>query len=223
MSTPADLALLALDPATGRSRLGSHADLILGGGVLHDLLLAGRIAVDGEGRHARVSVVDGSPTGSPVVDPALARLASRGKALRPRDAVGRLGKGLPKAVHADLVARGLLVDRSDRWLGLVPRARYVVLPAAGRDELVAGVRAVLLGEREPDERHGALAALVGAADLVRHLVPRERRREATKRAKTLTEGAWASEGVRAAVKASEEAMMIAVMAATTTAAAGGSS
>lgn len=147
---------------------------------------------------------------------------ARGKALRPRDAVGRPGKGLPKVVHADLAARSLLEDRSDRWLGLFPRPRYVVLPSAGRDELVAGVRAVLLGEREPDERLGALAALVGAADLARHLVPRDRRREATKRAKTLTEGAWASEGVRAAVKASEEAMMIAVMAATTTAAAGGS-
>lgn len=212
MSTPADIALLALDPASGRSRLGSNAAAILGGAALQDLLLAGRLAVEGEGRRARVTVVDPTPTGSPVLDPALARLAGR-RPLKPADAVTRLGKRLPRAVHDDLLAQGLLEDRSGTLLGVVPVRRYGVLPQAGRDELAAGVRGVLLGERDPDERLGTLAALLGAARLVKHLVPRERRKEAEKRAKTLTEGAWASEAVRAAVKASEDAIMVAVVAA----------
>lgn len=210
MSTPADLALLALDPVSGASRLGSNAEAILGGAALNDLLLASRLAVVGEGRKARVTVVDTTPVGSPVLDRALARLAGR-KPLKPGDAAARLGKGLPRVVHTELVSQGLLEDRSRNVLGVFPLHRYAVLPRADRDALVAVVRAVLLGERTPDERSGSLAALLGAAKLVKHVVPRDRRKEAEQRAKTLTEGDWASEAVRAAVKASEEAVMIAVV------------
>lgn len=212
MSTPADLAVVALDPVSGASRLGSHAEAILGGAALKDLLLAGRLAVQGEGRRARVAVVDTTPVGSPVLDQALARLVGH-RPQRPGTAATRLGKGLPRLVHTDLVARGLLEDRSRTILGVLPLRRYAALPQAGRDALVADVRAVLLGEREPDERSGSLAALLGAAKLVKLVVPRDRRKEAEKRAKTLTEGAWASEAIRAAVKASGDAVAVAVVAA----------
>lgn len=223
MTTTADLALVALDPARGRPRLGSYSEVILGGAAFHDLLLADRVAVTGEGRKARVTVLDGTPVGTPYLDRALARLVWRNRELRPRDAVGKLGKKLPKAVYASLAADGLLEAHPHRILGVVPTTRYAVLPQARHDELVAGVRAVLLGEREPDERFGALAALVGAARLVPLVVPKGRRREATKRAKTLAEGAWASEAVRAAVKAAEDAMTVAVVAATAAASGGASS
>lgn len=211
MSTPADLALVALDPVSGASHLGSHAEAILGGAALNDLLIAGRLAVAGEGRKARITVVDTTPVGSPVLNQALARLAGR-RPLRPGDAATRLGKGLPRVVHTHLVTRGLVEDRSRTLLGVLPLRRYAVLPQADRGALVADVRAVLLGEREPDERSGSLAALLGAGKLVKHVVPRERRREAEKRAKTLTEGAWASEAIRAAVKASGDAVAVAVVA-----------
>jgi hypothetical protein len=223
MTTTADLALLALDPASGRSRLGTYAEVALGGCALNDLLLAGRLGVTGEGRSARVTVLDRTPLGTPYLDEALARVVRRDKPLRPRDAVTRLGKKLPKTVPAALAADGLVEARPHKVLGLFPTTRYAALPQARREELVAGVRAVLLGEREPDERLGAVGALVGAARLVKLVVPKDRRREATKRAKTLAEGAWASEAVRAAVKASEEAMTIAVMAATTSAGGGAAS
>jgi hypothetical protein len=223
MNTTADLALVALDPVRARPRLGSYAEIILGGAAFHDLLLAERVAVTGEGRKARVTVLDPSPVGTAYLDRALERLARRTRELRPRDAVARLGKKLPKAVYASLVADGLVEARPHRILGVVPSTRYAALPQARRDDLVAGVRAVLLGEREPDERSGALGALVGAARLVHLVVPKGRRKEATKRAKTLAEGDWASEAVRAAVKAAEDAMTVAVVAATAAASGGASS
>ena len=163
MSTPADLALLALDPTSGRSRLGSNAGSILGGAALQDLLLAGRLAVEGEGRKARVIVVDPIPTGSPVLDPALARLAGR-RPLKPADAVTRLGKRLPRAVHDDLVARGLLEDRSRTLLGVVPLRRYGVLPQAGRDELVDGVGDGAGADRAEERPGGDGRQLPGVAD-----------------------------------------------------------
>lgn len=220
MTTVSDLALLALDPTTGRSRLGSHAAIVLGGAALNDLLRAGRLEVTGRGKKARVAVVDPAPVGTAYLDEGLARLARR-RPLLARDAVTRLGKGLPRAALEQLAAEGLVEARPAKVLGLFPTTRYAALPQARRDELAAGVREVLLGEREPDERLGTLGALLGAARLVKLAVPRARRKEAAKRAKELAEGEWASEAVRAAVKASEDAVTIAVMMATTTSAAGG--
>ncbi|WP_165872914.1 GOLPH3/VPS74 family protein [Nocardioides jejuensis] len=223
MTTTTDLALIALDPTTGKRRLGTYGEIVLGGAALKDLLLAGRLSVAGEGKKALVSVADPTPTGIAHLDAALARLTSRTKPLKSRDAVTRLGRKLPITTYEALVADGLVEAHPTTVLGLFPSPRYVALPQARRDELVAGVRAVLLGERAPDERLGTLGALLGAGRQVKLVVPKERRKEAEKRAKTLADGDWASEAVRAAVKASEDAMMIAVLAATTTAGAGAAS
>lgn len=225
MTTTTDLALIALDPATGKRRLGTYGEIVLGDAALNDLLLAGRLSVAGEGKKALVSVADPTPTPTGIahLDAALARLTSRTKPLKSRDAVTRLGKKLPITTYEALVADGLLEAHPTKVLGLFPSPRYAALPQARRDELVAGVRAVLLGERAPDERLGTLGALLGAGRQVKLVVPKERRKEAEKRAKTLADGDWASEAVRAAVKAAEDAMMIAVLAATTTAGAGAAS
>lgn len=223
MTTVSDLALLTLDPATGARRLGSYGEIMLGGAGLNDLLLAGRLEVTGEGKKARVLVVDQTPVGIAYLDQALARLSWQRKPRRAADSVTRLGKKLPRAAYEALAGDGVLEARSAKVLGLFPTTRYAVRPEARRDELADGVRAVLLGEREPDERLGPLAALLGAGGQVKRVVPKGRRREAAKRAKALTEGVWASEAVRAAVKASEDAVMVAVMAATAASTAGGAS
>ncbi len=223
MTTTSDLALIALDPATGKRRLGSYGEVLLGGAAFSDLLLMGRLVAVGEGRKARAAVADPTPTGTAYLDGGLARLAARTKPRRTSDVVARLGRKLPRTVYEALVADGLVEDRSTRTWCIVPSRRYTPLPQARRDELASGVRAVLLGEREPDERHATLGALLVASRQTRLVVPKGRRKEAEKRAKTLTDGAWASEGVRAAINATENAMMVAVLAATTAAGGGAAS
>ncbi len=86
-----DLVLLVTDDETGkRSVTGTGYDAALGGALLMELALRERVDVEGEGRRTRVVVRDGSPTGEPLLDDALARLSAGGP-VPPKKAVTELG------------------------------------------------------------------------------------------------------------------------------------
>lgn len=221
------MALIGIDPTRGTLRLGSHADLVLDGAALNDLILAGCVSVTGTGKAARFTAIDARRAeAASALDAAsagaLARLAGR-KPTKPAAAVQRLTKGLRRAAYDDLVARGLVSRQDSTVLWVFPRSRYTLLPGSGHEQLTAAVRAVLLGESTPDEQTGTLAALLNAGQVVGKFVPKDRHREAKKRAKTLAEGEWASEAVRAAVQAADAAVTVAVIAASSAAAGGASS
>jgi hypothetical protein len=71
---------------------------------------------------------------------------------------------------------------------------------------------VLLGEREPESDDGVLVALLVPYDLVRRLVPKDRRREAKARANEVAEPGAAGDAVAAAVRNTQVAVTAAVVA-----------
>lgn len=74
-----DLLLLLTDETTGKRKLDAmHTDPALGGAILLDLLLANKIALEGEGRAARVAVIDPVATDNRILDPALASIFHAG-------------------------------------------------------------------------------------------------------------------------------------------------
>src|SRR3954447_1687294 len=92
MSTAEDLLLIATDPLTGKPQLDSmKADPVLGGAHLLDLVAAGRLALEGQGRKARVVVSDHSLLADPVLEQAFARVRNRGRQT-PQGTVTKLGK-----------------------------------------------------------------------------------------------------------------------------------
>lgn len=214
MSTISDLVLLTTSAESGRSLIGStEVDPVLGGAVMVDLLAAGRITIDGEGRKARAHVVDASPLSDAVAEAALRRLRGR-TTIKPAALVARLGKGARKAQYDVLVGFGVLQARRERVLGLVPVTRYDVLDLARHDDLVGSVRAVLLDDVAADARTGPLVALLEAANLVKAVVPKADVKRARTRAKVVAEGDWAGTAVRDAIKAAQVAVTAAVTAAT---------
>ena len=57
VSTAEDFLLIATDPDSGKPMIDStQSDPVLGGAILFDLVAAGRLSLDGEGRKARVVV-----------------------------------------------------------------------------------------------------------------------------------------------------------------------
>jgi hypothetical protein len=110
-----------------------------------------------------------------------------------------------------LVSSGTLAPRPRRLPRFLSAQRYDVAPAAGRDQRVADLRAVLLDRREPDPRSAHLLGLLGAANLFAstlngsaHLArwaPRPQRSEADARAKELADLAWGDEHVSTALTA----------------------
>jgi Golgi phosphoprotein 3 len=168
LSLAEEAVLLSLDDATGRpvGRAGMAPDLALAGALLMDLALAGRVDTDRD----RLWVSDAAPTGDPVADAALARLAAAGAPADARGTILLLARDAPAArevLLARLVAGGILKRVEDRVLWVFPDRRYPKAP--GRNEAEgarARLRHLLLAEEIPAPRDALLLGLARAAGLL---------------------------------------------------------
>ena len=221
-----DVLLLLTDDTSGRSALSSsHLELVLAGAVLLDLAILHRVDVTRRGHPVgagRLLVLDETPTGDPLLDAALVRLAGR-KPRRAKDSLASLSKHLRTAVLDRLAAAGLLRRRESRVLGIVTVTRWPAVDVMHKSELRAAVRNVLTTGRNPTDREAALVSLLSAVDQVPLVVgPTEvPRRELRRRAKSIAQGEFAGEAVRRAITEMNAAVAGAVTAATVAAAAGG--
>jgi hypothetical protein len=212
MSTSADLLLLATDPETGKSHIGSmESDAVLGGAMLYDLVQLDRLALEGEGRKARVVVVSRAPVPDPAVEAAFARVRDR-KPAKAQNLVTRLGKHAQKNLYRELAEERVVRPRDVKLLGLIPLTRHDVFDTSRRADLLARIRGALLHGQEPDAETGPLIGLLSAGELVKYVVDKPDRKRAKKQAAEIAEGDWASEGVRKAIQAARAAMTAAVAA-----------
>jgi hypothetical protein len=218
MNLAEEFALLGYDDDGTPLTDGTHLDNGLGGALLLELALAGRVDVEDK----RVVVIDRSPTGDALVDEGLARIAED-KARRPGYWVSKFAKDTRPRVLQKLVADGVLTVEQDRVLGVFPRKKYPaaegVEPAAetaARDRM----RAALVGTGAVDPRTAALCALVAATDLDRKVFADLNRRQVKARLKEISEGSWAAAAVKKTIEDIQAAVMVAIIASTTAATAG---
>jgi hypothetical protein len=207
-----DLLLLALDDESGATPLSREQTLGFGlaGGVLLELLLAGRL--DAAGRN--LAVADAAPTGDAVLDDALRKIAD---ARRPRDTqhwVNAIaGDHLRERVLDQLVAQGIVRREEHKILWVFPANRYPTQDPAPERGVREQVRAAVLGGATPEPRVAALIALARACKLDDALFTRDERKAARRRLDEIARG----EAVGQAVSRAVEAAQAAVMAATTAA------
>ena len=224
-----DLLLVLTDDETGRLRVTpAEADVALGGALLIELTLAGRVDLTREGetlRTGRLVVRDGSPVGDSLLDVALAIIAAhRGK--KPDAVLKPLGKGLRSRLYGRLVERGVLRSEKVKLLGLVPTQTWPAVDGAQQRQLRAQLEQALVTGVPPQQRVAALVSLLQALRSVAKVVPPKQhgiaKRDLERRAKEIAEGDWGSAAVRKAVDAMAAATMAAITAATSAAVISGS-
>lgn len=222
MTTGEDFLLIATDPVSAKPLIGSpQADPVFGGAFLLDLVAAGRVTLEGEGRKARVVIVDHTPVADPLTEQAFARIRNRGRQ-KPQTAVTRLGKNSRKVLYESLVNKGVMQRRPAKALGVFPLTRHEIIDTARRDDLLTRLRSSLLHDQPIDAETGPLIGLLSAADMVKIVVDKPDRKAAKERAKVLADGDWASEGVKKAIQAAQAAITASIVAASTAAASGSS-
>ncbi|WP_127505249.1 GOLPH3/VPS74 family protein [Actinoplanes solisilvae] len=222
MNLVEEFTLLAYDDDGTPLTDGTHLDHGLGGGLLLELALAGRVDVEDK----RVVVVDASPTGDPLVDAALAKIVGEDKARRPGHWVSKFAKETRPMVLARLVDEGILTTEKDKVLWVFPRIKYPaahgVEPAqekAARDRM----RRAVLDSGAVEPRTAALCALVAATDLDKTVFGDLDRKAVKARLREISEGAWAAAAVKKTIEEIQAAVMVAIVASTTAATAGTSS
>jgi hypothetical protein len=221
MNLPEELVLLGYSDAGTPETDSNHLNYGLGGALLLELALAERVGLEDK----RVVVRDRAPTGDPLVDDALGRIAADGRDRKPGHWVQKLADGTRDRVLDGLVARGVLRRERGRMLLVFPRTVYP--PAHGveppvKTETRDRLHAAILGSREVNPRTAALCALLMAADLDRKVFADLDRAQVKQRLKEISEGSWAAAAVRQTINEVYAAVTAAVVAATTAATTGGS-
>lgn len=215
-----ELLLLALHDDKGTVAFGRMLSIGLGGAMLGELLLEGRLELRPEGRKGRplVTVVSRATFGDPVLDEALRKLADAKRRGSPQSTVGALSriKDLRNRTAITLCRRGILRENEESVLLIFKRRVFPTLDPGPERALVKRIREAI---DEPDAEvsprtallvqlarsTGALRALYSAKELK----ARRARLEAMK-----PEAGAGAEATEAAIEAAQAAM-IAVMAATT--------
>jgi hypothetical protein len=212
-----EVLLLALDDESGRDSTWWGIDPALAGGILLDLA-RGEHLEDADGK---LVPTGGPPPAAPLLADALAVVRASEK---PRDArywVGRLPgrlKPFKERVAERLVERGVLSVERRRLLGLIERTRLPEADAGATERaLRERLHAVLLDGAEPDPRTALLVGLLRPNDMVHKVVPRNRRKEAGRRAKEIADAGVVGTAVKDAVQGVQTAVLAATLAASTAA------
>jgi hypothetical protein len=216
-----ELLLLFLDDEKGSDQASWGGDPGLAGALLLDLTRRRAI----EEREGKLVAVPGAAPDHPLL--AAAHDAIAGDPKR-RDAKGWVGR-LPKALKpleertaARLVDTGVLLEERRKVLGMFKTTRYPQADGGPEAALRERLRAVLVTERQPTEQDAMLIALLIPYDQIKKLVPKDRRKDAARRAKEVAAGGAAAKavddtitGIQAAVIASTTAAVVATSAGAT--------
>ena len=165
-----EIVLLALDDKSG-AQLHLPVTALgygLAGAVLADLAVAGKIDTDPE----RVTVLDPSPTGDPLLDPWLALISAETTARSVAYWLSVLSdrqKEIEQPALDRLMTRGILRREDKKILWVIGLRRYPTVDGHERTEVRTRLGQLILGEDLPDPRDAILISLLRGCRLTDHI------------------------------------------------------
>ena len=192
-----DTLLLLFQPDSGTIAGENILFYVLGGAVLADLALAGRVEAEEQGLFTRVRAVGDGDAPDPLLASALTSLSKK-----PQDVqavLAGIGPQLRGPVLDRVVARGDLHRAEGKVLGLFPTTK-LTLASERRSDLIRSVRAALIDGDAPDPRTAASIALLSASGTLPQVhaeIPWGS--DVYTRAKQLEDGDWGAAAASSAV------------------------
>jgi golgi phosphoprotein 3 len=183
MLTLAEEVLLLLHDEQ-RGRFFDVPDMLLhtalAGSALMELALLGRIDTD----LAELTLIDPTPTGEPVLDGPLARIAAVPGGHSTADWLDQLraqGPEIRAAAIARLIERGILRSQNGRVLWVFESRRYPLVDGRQQQEVKLRIAQLLLSDDIPDPRDTMIVALAEACGLLRRVFSDEELRRSRDR------------------------------------------
>jgi hypothetical protein len=208
------LLLLFLDDDKGSEQAGWGGDPGLAGALLLDLTRLDAL----DEQDGKLVAVGAPALGHAVLDDAHRAIAADARRRDGKGWVGQLPtalKPMKERIAGGLVEQGVLSEQRRKVLGLFTSTRYPEADPRPERELRERLRAILTSERQPTPEDAMLIALLRPYDLPERLVPKDRRKDAKRRADEVAEGGTAA----AAVKSTLEGIQTAILASVTISAA----
>lgn len=200
-----DLMLLLLDDKSGAIAGAGTLHYTLGGAVLVELALQGRIEIDEAESGLRaglngpvVHAAGDGPLSDPLLQAAYERVAEKPQRVQPL-LIG-IGGDLRVTVLDRLLERGLIREEKRKFLGVIPTTRLPIDDGGHEAELRAKVVAVLEDGESPDAHTAAVIALLSSSGVLPSLHPAPKwSGTVQRRGKELEQGNWGAAAVNTAV------------------------
>ncbi len=208
-----EIMLLALRDEEGTVEFGSMYGYALGGALLAELLLAGRISVE-EGKRKLVNVVSDEPVGQPLVDQCLLQIASAKRRAVVQTWVQRFSaiKNLHHRIAQGLCERGILRAAEDKVLLIFRRQIYPEINPQPERRLIERLRkAIFTDQDRVDPRTTILISLANGANLLRIPFDRKDLKKRRQRIEQLTNGELMGKAASEAIQAAQAAVTIAAV------------
>lgn len=211
-----DLMLLLLDDDGASIQGAGTLYYTLGGAVLAELALLGRVQVEGTGglNGPRVLVAGTGSLPDPLLRQAHEVIAARPQRVQPL--LVTIGANLSDTVLNRLLERGIIRREESRWLGLFRTTRCPTADMRPEAQLRTRIRQVLVDGSDPDPRTAVTIGLLYASGGMPSLRPPLPWTSTTvARAQELADGHWGSEAVTQAVTRTAAAIVAASVATVT--------
>lgn len=208
-----EILLLMLDDEDGTflPTRTSAVEYVLAGAVLLDLAFANRIDTD----ERQLLVIDSTPTGNPMLDRVLERIAGASGTRDTRAWIEKITgedtEEIRSQALASLVARGVLEARDEKFLWVFRSRRYPVIDGRVEREAKLRVTGVLLSDDIPDPRDVAMIGLVDACGILSEIFSAREIERAAPRIEQLRKMDLIGQEVGGAVAEIERSIMMAAV------------
>lgn len=210
-----ELLMLSLRDKEGTFASTGILDFAIGGALLSELLLLGKIEIDEvKKRKKLINLIDAGPTGHPVLDECIDKLKGVKRRADLRTWVMRFAriKKLKHRVAEQLCRRGIVRETEDKVLLIFRRKIYPEINPGPENELVERMRIGIFTEtRDIDPRTAIIIALASHADLLKHHFPKKELKGRKKRIKQIAEGQMTAKAAQEAIQAMRAAVFVAVI------------
>ena len=208
-----EVMLLALRDDAGTIASGTMYQYAIAGAILSELMLRQRIAVDESARKKRAEVVDRRPTGAPLLDECLEKMAaSKPKGLDHWVAKFAGISGLKHRVAERLCDRGILREDEGTILLVFTRRTYPETDPRPEQEIVERLRQAIFGDaHEVDARTVVLVSLADGAGILKVVFDKKELKARKHRIEQVVNGELMGRAAKDAIQAVQAAVMVAAI------------
>jgi hypothetical protein len=208
-----EVLLLALRDDEGTIAPGTMYQHALAGAIISELMLKQRVNVDESDRKKRAQVSDHTPTGAPLLDECLEKMAaSKPRGLQHWVTKFSGVKGLKHRVAERLCDRGILREEEGTILLVFTRRIYPETDPRPEHDIVERLRrAIFTDQREVDPRTVVLLSLAQAASLLGVVFDKKELKQRKERIEQVINGELMGKAAKDAIQAAQAAVMVAAI------------
>ena len=212
-----ELMLLALRNRKGTVTSWTNFQYVIGGAVLAELLLEGRVAVETKRKKKYLQLTDSTPLGNTVIDECLTKVTKAKKRAQLQTWVSRFAsvKKLKHKVATQLCRRGILRSDEDKVLLIFSRKISPEINPEPERRIMGRLEETIFTDTEKVEpRTAVLLSLAKSADVLKVNFDKKELKARKDRIERIIDGEVTGKATKQAIEAMQAVVMMTIITST---------